>query len=108
MAFLGLIPAEHTSGEKGRQGEITKAGNGHTRRFLVEAAWNYPFPARISSTLLTGQEDQPKPTREIAWRAQLRLTRRFARPRFRQLSPNKVCVAIAASSPLSSGTSRTT
>jgi transposase len=95
MSFLGLVPSEFSSGEHRRQGEITKAGNGHARRMLVEAAWNYRFPARISRLLLTRQEGQSKLIRDIAWRAQLRLTRRFARLRSRQLHQNKICVAVA-------------
>ena len=73
MGFLGLVPSEYSTGETRRQGEITKTGNGHARRVLVEAAWNYRFPARISRVLQVRQEGQPKAVREIAWRAQLRL-----------------------------------
>jgi transposase len=95
MAFLGLIPSEFSTGETRRQGDITKAGNGHARRILVEAAWNYRFPARISALLLARQEAQPQAIREISWRAQRRLTQRFRRLRARGLHQNKVCVAIA-------------
>jgi transposase len=95
MAFLGLIPSEFSTGETRRQGEITKAGNGHARRMLVEAAWNYRFPARISRLLYTRQEGQSKAVRDIAWRAQLRLTRRFRYLAARQLHQNKICVAVA-------------
>ncbi|HUB16504.1 MAG TPA: hypothetical protein VMB34_31480 [Acetobacteraceae bacterium] len=52
---------------------MTKAGNGAARRLLIEAAWCYRFPARVSRQLLLRQEEQPKPIREIAWKAQLRL-----------------------------------
>jgi len=48
MAYLGLVPSEHSSGKNTRQGGITKAGNGAARRMLIEAAWSYRFPARIS------------------------------------------------------------
>jgi len=95
MGFLGLVPSEYTTGEHRRQGEITRSGNGHARRILVEAAWNYRFPARISRLLYTRQEGQPKAVRDIAWRAQLRLCNRFRRLRARQLHQNKVCVAVA-------------
>jgi transposase len=94
MAFLGMIPTEHTTGERRRQGDITKAGNGHARRILVEAAWNYRFPARMSSTLQARQEGQPKAIRDIAWKAQVRLSYRFRRLRSRGVHQNKVCVAI--------------
>ena len=62
---------------------------------LVEAAWNYRFPARVSRALQVRQEHQPKAIREIAWRAQLRLGHRYRRLKARGLPHNKVCVAIA-------------
>ena len=95
MSFLGLVPSEHSSGNTRRQGELTKTGNGHARRILVEAAWNYRFPARVSLVLQRRQQNQPKAIREIAWRAQLRLTQRYRRLSARRLHHNKVCVAIA-------------
>ncbi len=95
MGFLGLVPSEYSSGSSRRQGAITKTGNRHARRVLVEAAWNYRFPARLSTSLQRRQEDQPKAIREIAWRAQLRLSRRFRHLSARKLAVNKVCVAIA-------------
>jgi transposase len=95
MSFLGLVPSEHSSGHTRRLGAITKCGNGHARRVLVEAGWNYRFPARISRILQVRQEHQPKPIRDIAWRAQLRLSERYRRLLARQMPKNKVCVAIA-------------
>jgi len=95
MGFLGLIPSEYTTGDHRRQGEITRSGNGHARRILVEAAWNYRFPARISGLLYTRQEGQPQAVCDIAWKAQQRLCHRFRRLRSRQLHQNKICVAIA-------------
>jgi transposase len=95
MGFLGLVPSEYTSGDTRRQGPITKTGNRHARRVLIEAAWNYRFPARISRVLQLRQEGQSKAIREIAWRAQLRLTRRYRHLAARKLAHNKVCVAIA-------------
>jgi transposase len=95
MGFLGLVPSEHSSGSKRRQGAITKTGNSHARRVLVEAAWNYRFSARLSPILQVRQEDQPRTVREIAWRAQLRLAQRFRHLSARKLTLNKVCVAIA-------------
>jgi len=95
MGFLGLVPSEYSTGNTRRQGDITKTGNSHARRVLVEAAWNYRFPARISRILQTRQEGQPQAVREIAWRAQLRLAHRYRRLSARKLHPNKVCVAIA-------------
>jgi transposase len=95
MGFLGLVPSEYSTGQTRRQGEITKCGNSHARRVLVEAAWNYRFPARISRILQIRQEGQPKAVREIAWRAQLRLAHRYRRLSARKMHQNKICVAIA-------------
>jgi transposase len=95
MGFLGLVPSEYSSGATRRQGAITKTGNSHARRVLVEAAWNYRFPARVSRLLQVRQESQPKAVRQIAWKAQLRLARRYRHLSARRLALNKICVAIA-------------
>lgn len=79
MAYLGVVPCEASSGRTRRQGGITKAGNGAARRVLIEAAWTYRFPARISRELLLRQERLAKPIRDIAWKAQERLCRRYRR-----------------------------
>lgn len=79
MAFLGLVPSQYSSGPRVRMGHITKTGNGHARRMLVEAAWAYHFPAKIARTLQVRQENQPQVVRDIAWKAQLRLCRRYQR-----------------------------
>ena len=68
MAYLGLVPSEHSSGGTRRQGAITKAGNGSARRMLIEAAWSYRFPARISRELLLRQEGLAKPIRDTCQR----------------------------------------
>ena len=73
MAYLGLVPCEHSSGASVKRGGLTKAGNSAARRLLIEASWTYRFPARVSRELLLRQESQSKPIREIAWKAQLRL-----------------------------------
>ena len=95
MGYLGLVPSEHTSGEKRRLGAITKSGNSHVRRVLIEAAWNYRFPPRITRPLQKRQQQQPADIRAIAWRAQLRLNHRYRRLTARRLQHNKICVAIA-------------
>jgi len=95
MSFLGLVPSEHTSGTTRRLGAITRTGNSYARRMLVEAAWNYRFPARISRVLQVRQEGQPKAVRTIAWQAQVRLSRRYRALKARQINHNKICVAIA-------------
>src|SRR6201981_766795 len=79
MAYLGLVPSEHSSGASVKRGGIPKTGNGAARRLLIEAAWSYRFPARISRELLLRQEGLVPPIREIAWKAQLRLCRRYRR-----------------------------
>jgi len=77
MSYLGLVPSEHSSGQKTRRGSITKSGNGHVRRVLVEAAWAYRFPARTSRVLLKRQEGLPQEVCDISWKAQLRLCSRY-------------------------------
>ena len=95
MGYLGLVPSEHTTGSRRRLGAITKTGNGHVRRILVEAAWNYRYPARLSHRQQLRQEEQPAAIREIAWRAQLRLSHRYRKLKARSLQHNKITVAIA-------------
>ena len=95
MGYTGLVPSEYTSGTRRRLGAITKTGNGHARRVLVEAAWNYRFPARISRGLQVRQEHQSPEIRALAWRAQLRLCHRYRRLSARGMQHNKLCVAIA-------------
>jgi transposase len=77
MAFVGLVPSEHSSGQTVRRGGITKTGNTEARRVLVEAAWTYRLPARVSRRLHDRQEALPQPIRRIAWKAQTRLCRRY-------------------------------
>lgn len=95
MGFLGLVPAQHSSGETRRHGAITKTGNGHARRVLVEAALNHRFPARMSRLLQQRQTGQPEAVRAIAWKAQTRLCHRYRRLTARGLPKNKASVAIA-------------
>jgi transposase len=77
MAYLGLVPSEHSSGGSVRRGSITKTGNGHARRVLVEGAWSHRYPARVSRALRDRQEGVPESVRDIAWKAQVRLCQRF-------------------------------
>ena len=77
MGYLGLVPSENTTGEDRRQGGITKMGNLLARRALVEAAWNYRSPARITPHLQKRQEGLSKAVTEISWNAQRRLHHRF-------------------------------
>ena len=79
MAFLGLVPAERSTGETVRRAGLTLAGNRHARRVLVEGAWSYRHPARVTETLRIRLERLPKAVRDIAWKAQLRLCGRYRR-----------------------------
>lgn len=96
MAYLGLVPSEHSSGNTRSQDSITKTGNKQARRMLVEAAWNYRHKAHVGRDLQIRQQGQDKAICDIAWRAQLRLTQRYRHLRLgRKLHQNKVCIAIA-------------
>jgi len=75
--YLGLVPSESSTGDTVKRGGITKAGNGRARRILVEAAWSYRYPARVSREKQPKVAAAPRREREIAWRAQTRLCRRF-------------------------------
>jgi transposase len=95
MKFLGLIPSEYSTGEKRRQGSITKTGNTHARRALVEGAWAYRYPAKVSRHLQLRLEKQPKIIQDISWKAQVRLCKRYRRLMARGKHANQVVVAIA-------------
>ena len=95
MAYLGLVPTENSTGERRRQGAITKTGNHFARRALIEAAWAYQHPARVTPVIARRQSGLPKHARDIAWKAQLRLCARFRRLRARRLHKNKAVVAVA-------------
>jgi transposase len=95
MGYLGLVPREDSSGERVRRGSITKTGNSHARRLLIEAAWNYRHKARIGREALQRQEQLSEAVRATAWKAQLRLSKRYAALTSRGMHSNKACVAIA-------------
>jgi transposase len=99
--FLGIVPSEHTSDIRRRQGSITKAGPGHARRLLVEAAHHYRYPPRIGQALTRRQHGQDPRVIEIAWRAQRRLYQRWQHLRGQRRKPAGV-VAIAVSRELAS------
>lgn len=77
MAYLGLNPSEHSSGATVRRGAITKTGNGLARTSLVEAAWTYRFPARLTQIIRDRMKELPEPIRAVAWKAQVRLSARY-------------------------------
>jgi len=95
MAYLGLVPSEHSSGEKTKRGAITKTGNGHVRKALIEAAQAYRLPARKSRVILKRQENLSKDVCRIAWKAQLRLCGRYWQLTAKGKKTNVVKTAIA-------------
>ena len=95
MAYFGLVPGERSSGETVRRGAITKTGNAHVRRALVEGAWAYRMKARIGRHKVDRIEALPKVVRDIGWKAQVRLCTRYRRLRARGKTANVVNVAIA-------------
>jgi transposase len=94
-AFVGLIPSEYSSGDKRRQGGITKTGNGRARRALTEAAWAYRYNAKVSPIIQKRLEALPATVRAIGWKAQLRLCKRYRRLLARGKHANVVITAIA-------------
>jgi transposase len=95
MKFLGLVPSEYSSGPRRQQGGITKTGNTHARRVLVEGAWAYRYPAKVSRQLQLRLEHQPKSIQDISWKAQVRLCKRYRRLVAKGKHANVVTVAIA-------------
>ncbi|MGF6813081.1 transposase [Paraburkholderia sp. Clong3] len=95
MAWLGVTPSEYSSGGKRRQGSITKTGNSYARKLLVEAAWSYRHPARVSRDIQCRHEGIPKAIIDRAWDAQVRLCRRYRKLAARGKHVNIAVVAIA-------------
>jgi transposase len=95
MAFLGLVPSEHSSGGRRRQGAITLTGNRHARRMLVESAWSYRFPARQTRHLKAKASNASAQAKQIAWKAQVRLCGRYRTLTRAGKNTKLVCVAIA-------------
>jgi transposase len=95
MAYLGLNPSEHSSGATIRRGAITKTGNALARTCLVEAAWTYRFPARVTQIIRDRLNGLPEPIRNVAWKAQVRLSARYRKLIAAGKPAPKVVVAIA-------------
>jgi transposase len=76
MGYSGAVPTEDSSGQRTRRGSITKTGNAHLRRIIVETAWSYRYRPAIGPRLRKRQEEVPEPIKEIAWKAQVRLHKR--------------------------------
>jgi transposase len=94
MSYLGLVPSENTTGQQRRLGSITKTGSAHARRLLVEAAWHYRPRPNLSKRLTERQADQPPEAIAIAWTAQKRLHRTWARLEAR--GKRRTIIAVAA------------
>jgi transposase len=95
MAYLGLVPSEHSSGGTVCRGGITKTGNNEARRNLIQAAWTYRFPARVGPRSLAAFKENTKEVRDIAWKAQQRLTKRYRSLASRGKPMQVVATAIA-------------
>jgi len=95
MAYLGLVPSENSTGERVKRGGITRAGNTRARRALIEGAWTYRFPARVSRPIQARLDGLPRTVREIAWKAQVRLCARY-RKRMAAGKPKVVAVTAVA------------
>jgi transposase len=95
MAYVGLVPSEHSSGGKRAQGAITKTGNAHLRRVLVEAAWHYRHRPFVGAELRRRQRGAPREAVAQAWRAQQRLHRRYHRLAARGKPSQQVITAVA-------------
>jgi transposase len=95
MAYIGLVPSEHSSGSSVRRGGITKTGNNEARRMLVEASWSYRYPARVAIKKAEIIDKLPKPVRDITWKAQTRLCDRYRKLEARGKKPTVVVTAIA-------------
>jgi transposase len=94
MSYVGLVPSEDTTGEQRRLGAITKTGSRHARRLLIEAAWHYRRRPAIGATLSGRQNGQPGEAIAIAWSAQQRLHRTWAR--LEKRAKRRTIIAVAA------------
>jgi len=95
MAFLGLVPSEHSSGETRNRGRITRTGNTHVRRILVEAAWSYHYQPNMSKAIRQRNEGVAPTVQGLAWKAQKRLHRRLYHLLHKGKSPQKAITAVA-------------
>ena len=96
MSFVGLVPSESSSGQRKRRGSITKTGNRHVRRILVEAAWHYFKPAHMSQALRARNAKVSDEVRAIARKAQKRLHRKFQHLIYEKGKPRQVAVIAVA------------
>ena len=95
MGYLGLVPSERSTGDTVRRGSITKMGNARLRQLLVESAWTYRYPPRVGARKIPLLARTTEKVREIAWKAQSRLTRRYRALSARGMKQTVICTAIA-------------
>lgn len=95
MGYSGAVSSEHSSGERTRRGSITKTGNRHLRRIVVEAAWAYRHRPRVGIALAARQKNVSQEVKDISWKAQHRLHRRYFRLLSRGKTKQKVVTAVA-------------
>ena len=94
MGYSGAVPSEESTGQRLRRGAITKTGNAHLRRIAIEAAWSYRLKPAIGPVLRKRQEGVPEEIKEMAWKAQLRLHKRYARLAAAGKDPRKIVTAV--------------
>jgi transposase len=94
MGYSGAVPSEDSSGQRTRRGSITKTGNAHLRRIAIEAAWSYRFRPGVGPALRKRQEGVPEPIKEIAWKAQHRLHKRYLRMAAAGKDQRKIITAV--------------
>lgn len=95
MAYAGVVSSEYSSDQSWHQGRITKAGNAHVRRIIIESAWHYRKKPAVSKALEKRQEGLSEEIKAIAWKAQDRLSRKYRRMVGRGKLPQKAVVAVA-------------
>jgi len=95
MAFLGLVPSEYSSGQTRHQGRITRAGNKHVRRLLVESAWSYHFQPKMSKAIRQRNQGVAPGVQRLAWKAQKRLHKRLYHLIHKGKTPQKAITAVA-------------
>jgi transposase len=95
MAYVGLVPGEHSSGDTRRQGRITKTGNSHVRYITVESSWHYRYKPAVGPGLKKRQEGLSEEIKAIAWKAQHRLNHKYRKMIARGKSKQITVVAIS-------------
>ena len=95
MGYSGAVASEHSSGERTRRGGITKTGNAHLRRIVVEAAWAYRYRPCIGASLKTRQKTASQEVKDIAWKAQHRLHQCYIKLMAKGKIKQKVVTAVA-------------